>query len=115
MSRLITGTLEIRFIDRIKQDIIEHRNDSEYDVIYLTPVPGSRHNFRLQVQNFASLDFDNPSQWSQDLLTDYCHMNFYTPLGEPFVVTQVCKPSCDRQHLTHERYRSANSLVQPPL
>ena len=113
MCRLISGTFEIRFVDHIKQDIIDHRNDTDYDVMYLTPVPDSCHNFRVQIHDFTSLDFDDPSKWSQALLTAYAHFYSSSPLGVPFNVTRVCKPSCDRRHLTRKLQSAASSA--PPL
>lgn len=109
MSRLITGTSEIYFIDHIKQDIIDHRNDKEYDVTYLSPLPESRHNFRIQVHDFGKLDFDNPSKWSSALLSAYGHTKEPSPYGEPFIVTRVCKPSCNREHLAKGRRPSPSS------
>jgi translation elongation factor EF-4 len=109
MSRLITGTSEIHFIDHIKQDIIDHRNDKEYDVTYLSPLPESRHNFHVQIHDFANLDCDNPSQWSSALLTAYGHTKEPSPYGKPFIVTRVCKPSCNREHLTRNRQPTPSS------
>ncbi|KAJ5130146.1 uncharacterized protein N7515_006185 [Penicillium bovifimosum] len=88
------GTLEseIYFIDHIKQDILDHRNDKEYDVIYLSPLPESRHNFRIQVHDFVNLDFDNPSKWSSAFLTAYGHIKEPSPYGEPFLVTRILIP-----------------------
>jgi hypothetical protein len=59
MSRQITGTLDVRFISHIKQDILDHWKDPEYDILYLTAVPDSRHNSRVQIEDFQNLDFDN--------------------------------------------------------
>ncbi|KAJ5306985.1 hypothetical protein N7508_006000 [Penicillium antarcticum] len=98
MQRQITGTLDVRFIDRIQQDILNHRNESEYDVLYLTPVPDSRHNFHVQIEDFHKLDFDNPGQWPQRLLTAYAQINKRAPGGIPFIVNEICKPGCTRDH-----------------
>ncbi|KAJ5164116.1 uncharacterized protein N7500_005946 [Penicillium coprophilum] len=90
MQRQIVGTLNVRALDHIKQDILEHRNDEEYDVLYLTAVPDSRHNFRVRIEDFQSLDFDNSDQWSQRLLYALYYFNQSHPRGVPFIVDQVC-------------------------
>lgn len=98
MQRQIVGTLNVRFFDRIKQDVLEHRNDPEYDILYLTAVPDSKHNFRVRIEDFQSLDLDNSDQWSQRFMTAYAHINQRHPLGVPFIVSQVCKPGCTRHY-----------------
>ncbi|CAG8020095.1 unnamed protein product [Penicillium salamii] len=87
MQRQIAGTLDVRFVDRIQQDILEHRNDTEYDILYLTPVPDSTHDFRVRIEDFQSLDLDNYDQWSQRFRTAYAHIDQRHPLGVPFIVT----------------------------
>ncbi|KAJ5383254.1 hypothetical protein N7517_001165 [Penicillium concentricum] len=103
MQRQIVGTLDARFLDRIQQDILEHRNDQEYDVLYLTSVPDSRHNFRVRIEDFPSLDFDNSDQLSQRLLYAYTHLDQAHPLGVPFIISQVCKPACIRADHPHPK------------
>jgi hypothetical protein len=98
MQRQIAGTLDVRFVDRIQQDILEHQNDTKYDISYLTPVPDSNHDFRVRIDDFQSLDLDNSDQWSQRFRTAYAHINQRHPLGVPFIVSQVCKPGCTRNH-----------------
>lgn len=98
MQRRITGTLDVRFVDHIKQDILDHQNDTEYDILYLTAVPDSKHNFRVCIEDFQSLDLDDADLWSQRFLTAYAYINQRHPLGVPFVVSQVCKPGCTRHH-----------------
>ncbi|OQE46872.1 hypothetical protein PENCOP_c001G04300 [Penicillium coprophilum] len=89
MQRQIVGTLNVRALDHIRQDILEHRNDEEYDVLYLTTVPDSRHNFRVRIEDFQSLDFDNSDQWSQRLLYALYYFDQSHPRGVPFIVNQV--------------------------
>lgn len=98
MQRQIAGTSDVRFVDRIQQDILEHRNDTEYDILYLTPVPDSNHNFRVRIEDFPSLDLENFDQWSQSFRTAYAHINQRHPLGVPFIVSEVCKSGCIRHH-----------------
>ncbi|KAJ5569310.1 hypothetical protein N7450_011796 [Penicillium hetheringtonii] len=95
MQRQIAGTLDVRFVDRIQQDILEHRNDAEYDILYLTPVSDSNHDFRVRIEDFPSLDLENFDQWSQSFRTAYAHINQRHPLGVPFIVSEVCKSGCD--------------------
>ncbi|KAJ5165058.1 uncharacterized protein N7500_006888 [Penicillium coprophilum] len=85
MQRQIAGTLDVRFVDRIQQDILEHQNDTEYDILYSTPVHDSNHDFRVHIEDFQSLDLNNSDQWSQRLRTAYAHINQRHPLGVPFV------------------------------
>lgn len=68
MSRTITGFVNCRFVDIITKDMIDHQNESTYDVLFLTPVPNSRHNFRILCKDFPKLAFDNPASWSKALL-----------------------------------------------
>lgn len=98
MQRQIAGTSDVRFVDRIQQDILEHRNDTEYDILYLTPVPDSNHDFRVRIEDFPSLDLENSDQWSQNFRTAYAHINQRHPLGVPFIVSEVCKSGCTRHH-----------------
>ena len=35
MQRQINETLDVRFVDHIKQDILDHPYDTEYDIMYL--------------------------------------------------------------------------------
>ncbi|OQE39915.1 hypothetical protein PENCOP_c006G03694 [Penicillium coprophilum] len=85
MQRQIAGTPDVRFVDRVQQDILEHRNDTEYDILYLTPVPDSNHDFRVYIEDFQILDLDNSVEWSQRLRTAYAHINQRHPLGVPFI------------------------------
>lgn len=94
MQRQIAGTLDVRFVDRIKQDILDHRNDPEFDILYLTLAPDSKHDFRVLIEDFQSLDLNNSDQWSQRFRTAYAHINQRHPQGVPFIVSQVCKPGC---------------------
>ncbi|KAJ5134345.1 hypothetical protein N7448_000632 [Penicillium atrosanguineum] len=81
MQRQIPGTLDVRFVDCIKQDVLDHRNDPEYDILYLAPVPNSKHNFHVRIEDLQSLDIDSSAQWSQRLMTAYAHIDQRHPLG----------------------------------
>ncbi|KAF3386140.1 hypothetical protein F1880_000230 [Penicillium rolfsii] len=85
MQRQIVGKFGVRFVDRIQQDILEHRNDTEYDILHLTPLSDSNHDFRVRIEGFQSLDLDNSDQWSQRFRTAYAHINQRHPLGVPFI------------------------------
>ncbi|CAG8358511.1 unnamed protein product [Penicillium salamii] len=97
MQRQIVGTPDVRFIYHVKQDILEHRNDPEYDTLYFTAKPDSKHNFRVRVEGFPSLDLDN-DEWLPRLITAFAHFDQAHPLGVPFIVNRICKPECTRDH-----------------
>lgn len=97
MQRQIVGTPDVRFIHHIKQDILERRNDPEYDILYFTANPDSKHNFRVRVEGFPSLDLDN-DEWFSCFITAFAHFDQAHPLGVPFIVNRICKPGCTRDH-----------------
>lgn len=96
VPRRIVGTLGMRFLDRIKQDILEHRHEAEYEVVYLTPVPDSRHDFRVRCDRLSEINIDDSESWSQDLLTAYANIkkpNEQKP-ATIFALSEICKPAC---------------------
>ncbi|KIV84428.1 hypothetical protein PV11_00208 [Exophiala sideris] len=95
MSREVIGTVDVSFLDHIKQDIIDHRNESTYDVVYLSAVPNSRHNLHIQIPRYSDLDFDNPDSWSRALLYAYAKVRQPTlKVDGTFIITEICKPAC---------------------
>lgn len=94
--REITGTFDIRFVEQVKQDVLNHRGDPEYKVLYLAPVPGCHHNYYVEIENFLEFDFDGFQQSPQNLLSAYAHFNKRTYFGLPFLVARVCKSECKR-------------------
>ena len=95
-SRVVYGTADDSFIDWVLADLLNHLDDSRYEVLFIcSPEVGSAHDYHIVCENLQGLDKD------RDYLglciikaTDNAYTNGTEHPGpQPFTVTRHPKQS----------------------